>query len=1300
MRNPLLYIFTTALAMLFCRVAAQERNAADRIAVNKLDNLIVRTNIKQSLFPEERVYLHFDNSAYYLGEDIWFKAYVISGDNGMPTGISRILYVELVAPEGYVVRTNKYKIKEDGTCSGSFELNQLLLSGYYEIRAYTRYMLNRGKEAVFSRVFPVFDKVHADNWDFKNMLDRKRGFLIDTETDIKRVGLERELEWVDAEQPDADIKFYPEGGHLVDGIVSRVAFEVFAADGINSNRNISVLADGKPLLTAVPVHMGMGSFTFTPKTGTYYTAIMTDGKRKREFELPTIEDEGAVIAVEENDGSIIVNIKNNLASETEMGCAVLHRGKTYFYERYSSGNREMTFAIDKNSLSEGVNRVVLFVDENIPLAERMLFVTHDKVQEGDNGSVRLNVVGNGYNIGNLNLKPYEKINISISREDGKPIEEGSFSVSVSDADNRQKTSYSYNMYTYMLLGSEVKGYIPNAARYFDCNNASRKSELNLLMLTHGWTSYDWNKLSRREAVLEQPIEKGILVKGRYVKKEPDKRFGHLDKMILTNRAGSKVNFNITYNDSVITMYDFKTDANGEFRILTEDFNGKRVAQLKPSDVTYHNTRDCMFAFVLDRYFSPEMRLYHYWERNIGEAMTLEEVKKNNEEMIRLSPFEYLLSNVEVISKKKKEAYYRPPRSEMRLDYLDEWEYAHDVTYLDRKPVWNSTPYHDYTGTAEPRWNTPSAFETQPALSALDLWAMRGSGSSGGNATNKHTGLRSSFVKGMTTKHPAFVNTISAFDVLRSAFWRHNLNWCYWIQSIVVDGRYSSDSVPAIDTEYTKGISPIKMTNFKEIVIRSDENTRKRHQLWETNRNHGAKSYGNYSYSSFYSSFTTRERIEPRNYDADDVPTYDAFLQQINDNNLIPNYVACFIPNKEEDAASSIVPSLAHYSTSRYTMVYGYTESKEFYSPDYSTMQPDSTAGDYRRTLLWIPDATPTKEGKIEFELYNSTQAKRITVDIEGFSDGTYYGNNGNIITRETANGSFADVRRDEVTPIVGINTPDLLTHCFKLTEEARSLYLQEEYQKAFTLFNEAATLGYADAIYSTAVCYLNGYGVEKDSDEAFLNFRKAANLGQEKALHNLAGCYMHGIGTARNDSLALKYYTMSAEQGKAISQAILGHIYMKGEIVEQDSVKGREWFEKAIEKNEPTSLFAVAKIMEAEDSIAGYSKRQLRKRPAIGLLKRAAESGHSEAQYRLAQHFEKGRYVKKSMKKAFKWYMDAANAGHIDAMERIGYCYEKGRGVKKNEPHAAKWYKLSGDGGNEKARLKSEWYDLMHFFED
>ena len=53
--------------------------------------------------PQEKVYLHFDNSSYYHGDKIWFKAYVVFAPSNGPTPLSQTLYVELLNPGGRVM---------------------------------------------------------------------------------------------------------------------------------------------------------------------------------------------------------------------------------------------------------------------------------------------------------------------------------------------------------------------------------------------------------------------------------------------------------------------------------------------------------------------------------------------------------------------------------------------------------------------------------------------------------------------------------------------------------------------------------------------------------------------------------------------------------------------------------------------------------------------------------------------------------------------------------------------------------------------------------------------------------------------------------------------------------------------------------------------------------------------------------------------------------------------------------------------------------------------------------------------
>ncbi|MBR2016863.1 MAG: carboxypeptidase-like regulatory domain-containing protein, partial [Prevotella sp.] len=145
-----------------------------------------------SLVQQERVYMHFDNTSYYKGDSIWFKAYVVGERDLKNINASKILYVELVNPYGIPVETKKLVISR-GQAHGCMALADTINAGYYEVRAYTSWMLNfcRGDKhgnpffyqkrtkdilgnhyqrflynnmGIYSRVFPVYDAQADGNY--------------------------------------------------------------------------------------------------------------------------------------------------------------------------------------------------------------------------------------------------------------------------------------------------------------------------------------------------------------------------------------------------------------------------------------------------------------------------------------------------------------------------------------------------------------------------------------------------------------------------------------------------------------------------------------------------------------------------------------------------------------------------------------------------------------------------------------------------------------------------------------------------------------------------------------------------------------------------------------------------------------------------------------------------------------------------------------------------------------------------------------------------------------------------------
>ena len=63
---------------------------------------------------QEKVFVHTDNRCYFLGDTLWYKAYVVRADNLMPTDMSRMLYVELLSPDGLVVERQTVVVSNKG----------------------------------------------------------------------------------------------------------------------------------------------------------------------------------------------------------------------------------------------------------------------------------------------------------------------------------------------------------------------------------------------------------------------------------------------------------------------------------------------------------------------------------------------------------------------------------------------------------------------------------------------------------------------------------------------------------------------------------------------------------------------------------------------------------------------------------------------------------------------------------------------------------------------------------------------------------------------------------------------------------------------------------------------------------------------------------------------------------------------------------------------------------------------------------------------------------------------------------
>lgn len=1219
-------------------------------AQDSVDEWAKKVLVKSRYLLPERVYLQFDNSSYYLGETLWFKAYVTSGNYDYPTRISNVLYVELVSPEGYVVETKKYKIDSDGSCNGEFELHPRLLSGLYEIRAYTRYMTNWGEEAIFSRVFPVFDKVNANNWDFKNILDRRRGAISSNNlSDEKKEG--------------ADLKFYPEGGNLVAGINSRVAFELRGAEGSFADDTISIYENNRLVVKTAPSHNGKGVFEITPKSGVKYNAevFAADKNRKKKkysFSFPKINVNGATIGITQDSTNVSVVIKNNLPYESQLGFAVMYRGSMGYYKKYISSEREQLFEIPKETLPEGVCKAVLFVCDTIPLAERQFFVQHNELQKNDRQTVKLRVKANNYHIQNYSPQPNEKIKIEIEREDGNPIENNAeFVLSVRDAAGNQTTSWNYNMYSYLLLGSDLKGYIPDASQYFDRENKRRESQLDLLMLTHGWTSYDWDKLVTVDVPSLQTNEKGLIITGTLYRRTENRKFNIVQSHNLKRMTNTQVRLDVSQDDNTVGMSVFRTDSLGKFTLEIDEFYGKKIVSLT-AEGSLRRVEGLNYVFALNRYFSPKSRPYHFWEKRMGSSIqrTIKSATMDGG-ITKLNPFEYLLQELDVVSEKEKGQFLRPPMSELRLDYLDEWEYAQDITYLEKSR---------YSNLYKDSLQKVLALETQ--LNSSDFSE---------NITERD-------------RMKEYRNSLTAEDIMHSAARRHKLNWSFWTQFVVLEGDYDGGSLPKIDKEYLHGKDPVKMTNFKEIIIRSDkpaleliENSGE--GFWESK---SASLANKHPYTMFYGGFLTRHSTIPSAEESAKGGSFGSFEQlhnsyktgNVEKSMRNPNYLACFVPYDKINEESPIIPELQGESESRrYTMLQGYTKSKEFYSPDYSKDTPSQS--DYRRTLLWSPRIT-VENGKILVELYNSSECNSVDVSVLGRYGNIYYSNDEYIETRYCDTLVNIVKREEEIDPDRKIMEfkPDSATLAVLDYHYNTGViyYNKGNYRNALVAFAELTQYNYPPAFYSVAQCYLKGHGLARNDSLAEDFMKKSAQRGCREAQYEYAIMCKDAIGRNRDKELYSYWLQIAAEAEEPRALVEIGDNYLRGNMVEKDSVKALHCYRLSAEQENALGMYRYAIAMESN------SQYSADKSEILSYMGKAAQQGLHDAMIYMMNY----EHNQQNYKAAYSWARKLSLEENHVGTTYVADCYLEGRAVGRDKRLAKDLYRQAAYAGNREAAEK------------
>ncbi len=528
----MLKTFLAAVAVLFIQFSYSQ-SVPEKI-VAALDSF-------SFLRPQEKTYLQTDKNTYASGETIWFKAYAVLENK--PTVLSKVIYADLKDAAGRLVEKRMLPLT-NGTASGSFELKEQLAGGNYYLHCYTLWMLN----------FPQF-------------ISEKKITIIRPGGTAKQTG---------ASNSNSSISFLPEGGNLITGLKSIIAFK--AIDAFNNPVAVSGdIVDEKntKLVSFSSTHDGMGSFELLPAEGASYKAVLQVNGVQKTITLPAAKKEGITLSVDNsNANKTFVKVErsetnksryNNLLVMAQINYQLAYMGKLNIDEGQDA------VAINKKTLPPGIMQITVLTEQGIPLAERIVFVANHTISNSLLQTIAVSTEKRKKNSLELDIHEF-------------PGLQGAVAVINYDADI---APHQQSIQSALLLTDDIHGRIHEPGYYFKDKEVQTIQHLDLVMLTNGWRRFALQEIMANQfPALQYPFETGLSVSGKVLQSDGKS----------TLKTG-KINLIIKGEDSTNIMSQAATNEHSVFVV-------DNIAFKKEATIYYQGTNTAKENAIVDVKINP------------------------------------------------------------------------------------------------------------------------------------------------------------------------------------------------------------------------------------------------------------------------------------------------------------------------------------------------------------------------------------------------------------------------------------------------------------------------------------------------------------------------------------------------------------------------------------------------------------------------------------------------------------------------------------------------------------------------
>jgi hypothetical protein len=469
------YLCSTILLLLFINLSFAQKNKEE------LNNAYA----EYFNLDRESVYLHLNKTTFVKGDKIWFSAYIFDKKNGQPFTATTNLLCAIYDNTGKQLDQKIFYVNR-GFVIGLLDIPLNLASEEFYLKASTNWMKNFEEEGAFIQ----------------------RLFILDTKIEYTQEKKEAQ---------NYQILLFPEGGQLVQDTENSIGFMVIDSNGKGIPiKNAQLISNNDVVLEEIKTDKhGIGKFrSFLSPDSNYSLEVQVLDTIKISKPLPELQKEGITVSINNLlEEKIAIVITTNKATLDQLSnkqlYAAIHRDGLLSLSSFKLESTQKTFDIGTEDLLPGINIFTLFDHHLNPIAERLFFNIN---------STKIGEVHPVYEAQNV-LNDSIKVKLNLYSKNSSPTQ---LSISVLPNETRANSNHK-SIFSSFLFEPYIKSEVANPEYYLKNTTRVKRYELDNLLITKGWSKYNWENIFKNPKIEKFEFERGIAISGN-VSNANTKRF--------------------------------------------------------------------------------------------------------------------------------------------------------------------------------------------------------------------------------------------------------------------------------------------------------------------------------------------------------------------------------------------------------------------------------------------------------------------------------------------------------------------------------------------------------------------------------------------------------------------------------------------------------------------------------------------------------------------------------------------------------------------------------------------------------